>query len=170
MQSKLKRSVMDLNEIESEVYYEEGKLFWKNSSRLRKEGALATHFGNRYLSVIIKGKSYKAHRVVFMMHHGWCPAILDHINGDRYDNRIQNLRMSDYNANNMNARGNRNTTSKYKGVNKDIRNQKKPWKAQIQFNKKKYTLGHYAREDEAARAYDDKAKALFGEFAVLNFP
>lgn len=167
----LYRNVMDLNVIESEVYYENGNLFWKNSKRLRKEGEIATHQGNRYLSVILKGKSYKAHRVIFMMHYGWCPQILDHIDGDRYNNRIQNLRMSDYNANNMNAKGNKNTSSKFKGVSRAS----KPapdrlWVAQIQFNKKKMSLGRFKTEEEAARAYDTKAKNLFGEFAKLNFP
>ena len=170
MQSNLKRTVMDLNEIESYVYYDNGKLFWKSDKNGRIIGNEASHKSNRYLNVKI-GKSFlKVHRVVFMMHYGWCPQILDHINGDRYDNRIENLRMSDYSSNNMNARGNRNTTSRYKGVNKDKKNTKKPWKAQIQCNKKKYPLGHHVTEEAAARAYDVKAKELFGEYAVLNFP
>jgi hypothetical protein len=72
--------------------------------------------------------------------------------------------------NNMNARGNRNTTSKYKGVNLNTRSPKKPWKAQIQYQKRKYDLGQHTTEEAAAKAYDAKAKELFGEFAVLNFP
>jgi hypothetical protein len=161
---------MDLNELEATIYYKDGELFWKDFVPRQKAHTKATRQGNRYKDLCVKGKRLKAHRVIFMLHHGWCPLILDHINGDRDDNRIENLRMSDYNSNNMNARGNRNTTSKYKGVSKDTRNPKNPWKAQIQYNKKKYAIGNYRTEEEAAKAYDDRAKTYFGQFAVLNFP
>lgn len=166
----LYRSIMDLDTIEAEFFYKDGSLFRKNPSHRCKEGTPAIYHSTRYLCVKIKGKAYKAHRVIFMMHYGWCPLMLDHINGNRYDNRIENLRMVDYNANNMNSRSRKGTSSKYKGVSKDIYHSKQYWKAQIQFNKKKYRLGHFADEVVAAKAYDIKAKELFKEYAVLNFP
>jgi len=60
------------------------------------------------------------------------------------------------------------STSKYKGVCWDKRNKK--WGVTIQANKKKYHLGYFKDEIDAAKAYDKKAKKLHGQFACLNFP
>lgn len=94
--------------------------------------------------------------------------IVDHINGNPLDNRRINLRVTSASGNNKNARKRRNAVSKYKGVHFCKRGQK--CKAQIQNNGVKYSLGSYVNEIDAARAYDAKAKELFGEFAKLNFP
>ena len=60
------------------------------------------------------------------------------------------------------------TRSKYKGLEYD-KIQKK-WKARIQHDGRKIYLGSFAKEIDAAKAYDEKAKVLFGQFAHLNFP
>ena len=62
----------------------------------------------------------------------------------------------------------KNNTSGFRGVYFTKRANK--WIAAIEKDKKKYHLGHYDTPEEAARAYDAKAKELFGEFARLNFP
>ena len=59
-------------------------------------------------------------------------------------------------------------SSKYKGVT--WHKMGKKWVAAIQLNRKQYHLGHFSNEIDAARAYDEKAKELHGEFAYLNFP
>lgn len=88
---------------------------------------------------------------------------VDHIDGNGLNNSIENLRLctpSQNAANRPPIRG-----RKYKGLYK-TRNNK--WSAQITFNYKKISLGVYLTEIEAARAYNEKAKELFGEFARLN--
>lgn len=94
--------------------------------------------------------------------------LVDHINGNPLDNRKQNLRVTTSSGNNKNARKRKNALGKYKGVHFSSRENK--YKAQIQCDGTKYNLGTFVDELSAAKAYDRKAKELFGEFAKLNFP
>jgi hypothetical protein len=93
---------------------------------------------------------------------------VDHINGDGLDNRRANLRIVTAQQNNWNRRFRRTGRSKYTGVTWDGRRDK--WRADIYENRRKIFLGHFAEEEEAARAYDSAAKENRGEYAVLNFP
>ncbi len=92
---------------------------------------------------------------------------IDHINHDGLDNRKVNLRACSSLENSFNSRSRENTSSKYKGV--EFIKKSGKWKANICKQQIEYPLGHYKTEEEAARAYDVKAKELFGDFANLNF-
>lgn len=90
--------------------------------------------------------------------------VVDHINGDPLDNRRANLRVctqAQNRANSMKPRRD-DTTSRYKGV----RVVESGWTVVIN----RHYVGTYHTEAEAARAYDDAARRLYGEFARLNFP
>jgi hypothetical protein len=91
---------------------------------------------------------------------------VDHIDGDGLNNRKRNLRICTNSENSMNRRPQKGT-SIYKGVywHKD----NKKWRARIRLNGKLIFLGYFNNEITAARAYDKKARELFGEFANLNF-
>jgi hypothetical protein len=92
---------------------------------------------------------------------------IDHINGNRLDNRKSNLRVCDRQQNCMNASKRKDaTTSKFKGVGFDKRCGK--WRARVMLDRKEHWCGHYELEHDAAIAYNSKAKELFGEFARLN--
>jgi hypothetical protein len=91
---------------------------------------------------------------------------VDHWNRVTLDNQEGNLRVCTSSQNKMNIRKRSDNTSGYKGVSKNGRG----WKATIQLNGKPYYLKTWTTEVEAARAYDEAAKRLHGEFAVLNFP
>ena len=93
---------------------------------------------------------------------------VDHINGNPLDNRKSNLRICTIAENLRNKGAGKNNTSGYKGVSWVKRN--KRWLAQIKHNGKQVYIGHYKNKEEAARAYDKKAKELHGEYAYLNFP
>ena len=84
--------------------YEDGKLIRKVNSRKAKAGSVAGFKSGRYLRVRVNGKQHLLHRIVFMMHHGYLPEIIDHINGDAFDNRIENLREATQSQNCMNRR------------------------------------------------------------------
>jgi hypothetical protein len=96
--------------------------------------------------------------------------VVDHINHNGLDNRKENLRLCTVAQNSQNARPRirPNLTSRYKGVSFDKNRNR--FKAYIQHKKIIYNLGRFEREVDAAKAYDKKARELFGEFAYLNFP
>jgi hypothetical protein len=90
----------------------------------------------------------------------------DHINHNTLDNRSENLRVCTSHQNAYNKRKHIDNTSGYKGV----RMKAKKWEAHIGDHGRDYYLGRYSSPEEAARAYDEAAKRLHGEFASLNFP
>lgn len=94
----------------------------------------------------------------------------DHINGDKLDNRRENLRSSTRGQNNSNMpKISKKCISSYKGVTLDKRSSNGKWRAEIKFNGKRHYLGVYDKEEDAAMAYNAKAKEFFGEFSKQNF-
>jgi hypothetical protein len=96
---------------------------------------------------------------------------VDHKNGDGLDNRRENLRFATHEENARNSRKQRTSGNRYKGVvpprpTRGI----EYWQAQININRKQVRFGRFGTEEDAARAYDAKAKEVYGEFARLNFP
>lgn len=94
--------------------------------------------------------------------------LTDHHNGNGLDNRRANLRPATHGQNCANRALQRNNTSGFKGVNWHSHSRK--WKAQIRANGTKRHLGVFGTPEEAARAYDDAARELHGEFAAVNYP
>jgi hypothetical protein len=91
---------------------------------------------------------------------------IDHINGNRLDNRKENLRFCDRTLNNANIGLKSNNTSGYKGVR--LNRTMKKWFASRTAYKKVYYLGSFKDKIDAAKAYNKKAKELFGDFARIN--
>lgn len=91
---------------------------------------------------------------------------VDHVNGNKLDNRRRNLRLATHAENGWNRTPYKG--GKYKGVHFDRR--RGTWGAEIQKNKKRTWLGVFPTEEDAARAYDAAAKEMHGDFANLNFP
>ena len=94
---------------------------------------------------------------------------VDHINNVGIDNRRFNLRLCNQSNNQANRGLDKDNTSGYKGVTfKKDKPRNKPWQAQINYKGKHYSIGYFATKEEAAKAYNAKAKEFFGEFARLN--
>jgi len=92
--------------------------------------------------------------------------LCDHIDRDSLNNQRSNLRIATKSQNAINCHKRPNKTSKYIGVSANKFNR---WSAYITLNQKGYNLGSFKTEEEAAQAYDAKAKEFHGEFANLNF-
>jgi hypothetical protein len=94
---------------------------------------------------------------------------VDHRDHNKLNNTRANLRLCTRQQNSAyRNKTPRPTTSQYKGVTRHRATYK--WQARIGTNGKQYHLGLFLSEEEAARAYDTKARELFGPFAQLNFP
>ena len=125
-----------------------------------------------YLAVRIsrsgEKKEYKIHRLVaihFIPNINNCP-IVDHINLNKFDNRVQNLRWCNETESAHNTSSHKNSSSIYKGVSYD--KSKKKWHARIRKDGKDEHLGYYMNEIDAANVYNTKAKEYYGDFAKLN--
>lgn len=110
------------------------------------------------------GKKVKLHRLLLNVSD---VAVVDHINGQPWDNRKCNLRFATQHQNTQNSAMPSSNTTGYKGVCFDKR--KKKYLAAIHLNGKTKFLGYFSNPQDAAKAYDKAAVLYFGEFARLNF-
>lgn len=152
-------------------------LRWKNPrSKKLKTGDIAGYKNKRgYWLVGINfptPKMYLTHRIVWILFHKQDPAekLIDHIDQNKSNNNIKNLRLATHQTNKLNRDKPKrtNNTSKYKGVSFEKRTNK--WTAKIQYKSKCYRLGTFETELDAAKAYDKKAKSFNCEFVCVNFP
>lgn len=162
---------------------ETGRLFWKcrpddNPNTLRRivrnwnarfagKEAFTSTRSDGYKVGMVGNRTFRAHRVIWaMVHSEWPEGEIDHIDCDRANNRIDNLRAASrtQNAHNYAGRG----SSKYRGVCWDQQNKK--WACQIAIAGKQTRIGRFQSEIEAALAYDRAATEHFKDYAKLNFP
>lgn len=147
--------------LKSILYYnpETGKFVrLVSTSNKVKIGDIAGSIQNTgYVAISVKNKRYLAHRLAWLYVHGSFPSKqIDHINGNRSDNRLINIRECSQCENNQNMVSNKNSTSKYIGVSWNKERLK--WRATIYINGKQKHLGRFNTEKEAFDAYV-KAKA-----------
>lgn len=108
------------------------------------------------------GKSVYMHRQLMGFPQG---KLVDHRDNDTMNYTRGNLRITDKSGNGANSKKQeRTTSSRYKGVT--LTNS--GWRARIKLNGVTYSLGNYVSEHDAAKAYNDNAIRIFGEFANLN--
>lgn len=146
---------------------ETGIFVWKiaNSNRI-KIGDTAGHSCSAgYLQLSIEGKHYYCHRLAWLYIYGkWPRKFIDHTNGNRCDNKINNLREANDSQNSMNQKKPIVNTSGFKGVCFDEMRKKKKYYSQIKKNQKNYFLGYFFTAEEAHEAYCKKGGELHGEF------
>lgn len=143
-----------------EYCHETGTLTWKKRVNSKvPAGRKAGNIMNKgYLHVTVKGKKLLAHRVAWLLYYKKWPSFqIDHINGNRLDNRIKNLRdvSNSENLCNRNKPSGKNPyvgVSSIKGTNL--------WQAHIGFNKMQKNLGRFATPELARDAYL-KAKKIY---------
>jgi len=142
---------------------ETGVFVWNSA---RRKGSVSGetvgyihHSGYRYCE--IKGKHYAVHRVVWLYIYGEIPdCSIDHIDGDRRNNRLKNLRLAKNNHadNGQNRKLNCNSSTGFMGVS--FQKSSKKYVARISKNKISYFLGEFSSPEEASLAYKKAKKEL----------
>lgn len=145
--------------------YKDGELYWKFSlSSKSPKGCIAGSIKNdKYRRIAINKKPYLAHRLIFMMFHGYMPKIVDHIDGNRINNRIENLREATHSQNQWNAGKNKNNTSGYKNVTWNTRKSK--WLVNIRTHKKDIHIGYFDDIELADLVAQEARDKYHGQFA-----
>lgn len=142
---------------------ESGLFKWKRHSGRTKSTYVGSVTSKGYIYIKIDRTGYMAHRLAWLWVFGeFPPDQIDHINGKKDDNRIENLREA---TNTENVRGGKmrsNNTTGYKGVFLESRTGR--YRARITINSKNINLGFYASAEEAAEARQKAAKLCFGQF------
>ncbi len=136
---------------------EAGVLIWRTHLRTaRYVGTVAGRIGNRgYRQINLNKKAYQAHRLIWVYLNGEIPKGLeiDHIDGDKTNNRIDNLRLATRTQNRWNRK------------EKGYRFKDNHWEVSVGHLGKYIYVGFFKTEEEAEKAYKDKCKELRGEFA-----
>lgn len=147
--------------------YRGGDLYWKvDRSSSVKAGDKAGGINQKgYKRLKIDGVTYQFHRVVFLMHYDFMPETVDHINMDKLDNRIENLRPASVSENSKNRIGNRGMSG-VKGVSWHKKARK--WIANITVNNIKKHLGYFDDVELAALVTEEARNKYHGEFARHN--
>lgn len=111
------------------------------------------------------GKTLSMHRMILGCKHG---EEADHVSWDTLDNRRNNLRRCTHTENVRHRRKRSTSTSGMIGVS--FHKRTKTWDARIFVKGRLNHIGCFKTAEEAGRAYDARARVVFKEFAVLNFP
>lgn len=145
-----------------EIDFDSGEMVWKRRSRdmfrskrawstwnskFAGKSALSSFQGDGYRCGTLLGSPVLAHRVLFAAYHGHWPEFIDHINGDRSDNRIANLRSVSKIENSCNAKKPISNSSGYVGVSWNERDRR--WSAYITLNRKRKALGNFTEKEDA---------------------
>jgi len=136
---------------------ESGEFERLTKARKPKDGGIGHVNVYRYFHV--DGKRYAAHRLAWLYVYGeWPSSELDHVNGDKLDNRIENLRLA------TRAENNANTKCRSKVGLKGVVKVRNRYRAGITIDRQFHYIGLFATAEEAHAAYLVRAQMAFGEF------
>ena len=153
--------------------YRDGTLYWKKTVNKKvKQGDKAGTFDNEgYVVVRYKGKGYKAHRLVFLMFNGYLPDQIDHIDCDKSNNKIENLRPACSVTNHYNVTATKRNTTGVKNVYFVKKTNR--WRVAMVVNKQFMSFGCF-QDLELAELVAQEARIKYhGKYAnhgVHNFP
>ena len=147
--------------------YENGKLFYKNKthkfSKIQIGDEVGSLYSNGYLNVKINQKPYAVHRLIFIMFNGFLPKLIDHIDGNKLNNKIENLRSCDHITNGYNRKVGTNNTSGHKNV--VWSKQSKKWRVTLHANKKFKDFGFFDDLELAALVAEEARNKYHNKFA-----
>ena len=144
-------TTLSIKQLHQLLEYRDGELYWRVSRSRTKAGSVAGHTGlDGYKRVGIDKHYFMTHRVIFALHNGrWPSEQIDHIDGNRLNNEIINLREVTRRQNGQNRVEHRN--GKLPGTTWHKRDHH--WMARIRIDSKSHFLGYFHTAGEAYRAY-----------------
>lgn len=157
---------MMIDELIKNLHYcpDSGELWWSVPAPKRSmDKPAGSKNGRGYIHIQFNGKKYKAHRIVFYMHHGHLPKEIDHIDGDPANNRIANLRAASRSGNMRNTTLSKRNTSGAKGVSWNP--QHKKWQSRLRAGGSEKHIGYYTDFFEACCAIHSARNRYHGEYA-----
>jgi hypothetical protein len=131
--------------------YIDGKIYWKKKTSPYSNDVIGKESGyidKGYKLVKINNYPYSVHNIIFLIHRGYLPEIVDHIDENTLNNRIDNLRPASKSQNNWNAKKRKDNSSGIKGVSLF----KGKWTARCQVNEVQHFLGNFIDISEAEQA------------------
>jgi hypothetical protein len=130
--------------------------YYTNPSGFRRK-----HGGYAHTVILPQRQSLMLHRLIIGAKPG---DMVDHVNRDKLDNRLENLRFCNVGLNNAN-KPSRTSKTGFRGVELDGA----VYCAYISVNRRKVRLGRFKTAPEAAQAYDEAARFWYGPHAITNF-
>ena len=143
--------------------YTNGYLFWKKTGTgiLKHQAGWQDKLG--YWNLGLNRKTYKIHRLIYLMHHGFMSKCIDHIDNNASNNRIENLRVASSMQNSWNQKNRITNTSGHKGISWCKKSQK--WTTRCMINGKSKFLGQYKNIAEAIEIVRKFREENQGNFA-----
>jgi hypothetical protein len=129
------------------------------------KGSISRNKG-KYPTVTVDGVQVSLHNVVWLLFNDELPEAIDHVNGDKYDNRPENLRAADKQRNEANTGPRRNNKTGFKGVR--LHSQNGIYTAQVNVGKTQIYLSSEKTPEDAAMVYNWAAYEWYGPYAKLN--
>ena len=159
---------MAINIPEIPVYLDDNYILrWSRSIGAARKGDIAGGINrDGYRKITYKGRSYLAHRVIFQMHYGYLPEIIDHIDGGKQNNNPLNLRPATPSQSCINRKTQVNNVSGHKGVYWLPRDN--GWVSAINVNNKRVHLGLSRTFDEAVRLRKAGEAKYHGSYTRAN--
>lgn len=148
------------SDLDEWFYYQDGCLFWKKSTARTNAGDAAGSLDkDGYVRVRFKGRKVYAHRLIWIMHTDDHPELIDHIDGNKSNNRLTNLRHASKSANAINSGSYRsNKSTGVRGVHKSGNK----YAARLWVNGTRLYLGYFDTIVEAQAAYEKAVASHFG--------
>ena len=148
--------------------YKDGNLIWKIAkSRRVKAGDIAGSLNEYgYIMIGFNGSVYRAHRLIYFYHNGYFPLFIDHIDGNKSNNKIENLRSVTISQNAMNQKISTRNSSGVKGVMWHKRDKK--WVVQLKVNSKCHSFGYYDDKELAELVAMEATNKLHKQFSAYK--
>ena len=145
--------------------YKDGNLYWamKPSYKINIGDLAGSLRSTGYVAVMVDGKYYKNHRLIFLWNYGFLPKYIDHINGNPADNRIENLRAASLSQNQFNRKKSSTSTTGCKNV--FFNKKDKKWVVKIRVNGTRKHLGTFSNLELADLVATEARDLYHKEFA-----